>query len=718
MNFRYSLVFAMLILSACNGSDSSTSPVETSAATFDALPITTVPPVTAPVAGNDDVLDKQITLAVQNALLARGDEKTSGEGASADKIADLVTAVLEKLGTVQKLSPDAGKSGANDQLAYQIAAALRSVLDQRDAIARFEAKRKADTSKWAIAIEKADKLKSDGKQAEAQEVLDAAHYGIVAGEERFVSDPNVYEGDGDSHVPLSAVDEAPSVRHHKMTIGGKTVWFTAKSGHLIAYAPKDPKQPDRKDAQASIFYTAYTRDDLLAEQRPVTFFFNGGPGSSSIWLHLGSWAPKRLLVDAPNVPAEYTKYSPEHFPMVDDAETLLDRSDLVFVDPVGTGWSEAIAPHLNRQYWDMDTDAQVNVDFVRRYVNVNKRQTSPKYLYGESYGGIRVPIMARIMTEAGSTNYDPSPTGAEPGSVVLTGMILNSPILDYSTSKYGPGRFPTLAMTADFFGMAKARGALSVDDFVESTRRFSKDRFAKIYPLLADEKKRSEYLETPDGATLLNELYKFTGLGGCDPTANLLFANLGAGLSGGCYLAKNPWVTSPEFSPEMSPAYALSKLIPDRTFNAYDLRMNSSNNYEEKGFSNAIAPYLREHVNYTNNSPYKAIPDNPFYSWEYSRDSSVKYWKSSISDLIIAMSHEQKLLIVGGYHDSVTPFFQTELDLEGSGIWEKYYSVKWFDGGHMTYLTEASRAPLKKTLDDFYASSHYDSVLMCCRAVR
>ncbi len=691
MNFRYLLFIAILVLSACDGSESSAPPVETTS-TFAAQPATTI---------DSDALGKQIALAVQNALLARGDTKVPDE-----KVSDLLAAVLQKLG------PDAGKGLSNNQLAEQIASALSSVLDQRDATAKLEAKRLTDAAKWKAANEQADKLKSEGKQVEAQEILDATYYDMVAAEEQFVSDPNQYKGYSDSALPLSAVDERPSVKRHKMTIGGKTVWFTAKSGHLIAFAPKDPKNPGRKDAQASIFYTAYTRDDLPAKKRPVTFFFNGGPGSSSIWLHLSSWGPQRLVTDAPNIPAEYAKEPPDHFPMVGDEETLLDRSDLVFVDPVGSGFSEAIEPHENRQFWDMDADAKVNVDFVRRYVNVNNRQASPKYLYGESYGGIRVPIMARIMTEAGSTNYDPS--GGTP--IALTGMVLNSPILDYSIAEDSPGKFPTLAMTADFYGAAKARGTSTADDFVYSARRFGKDRYRKNYPLFADQKKWSEYIATPDGATYLDELYRFTGVGGCDSAVNPPIAQAGTGIfSGGCYLAENPWATNPD----MGPQTVLAKLMPERQFNPYDLRMNASydpSEYEHLGFTNAIKPYLRDYVNYMNESTYEVIPSDPYWNWKYSRDSSIKYWKSSITDLIITMTHVQKLLIIGGYHDVVTPFFQTELDLEASGIEKIFYTVKWFDGGHMTYLTEASRAPMKKTLDDFYAAPHYLETL-CCRVV-
>ena len=110
----------------------------------------------------------------------------------------------------------------------------------------------------------------------------------------------------------------------------------------------------------------------------------------------------------------------------------------------------------------------------------------------------------------------------------------------------------------------------------------------------------------------------------------------------------------------MGPQTVLAKLMPERQFNPYDLRMNASydpSEYEHLGFTNAIKPYLRDYVNYMNKSTYEVIPSDPYWNWKYSSNSSIKYWKSSITDLIITMTHVQKLLIIGGYHDVVTPFF-------------------------------------------------------------
>ncbi|TXR51133.1 S10 family serine carboxypeptidase-like protein [Phyllobacterium endophyticum] len=215
-------------------------------------------------------------------------------------------------------------------------------------------------------------------------------------EDHVVKDDYVYSAAADANLPLATVDETPAIKNHQMMIGGKLVNYTASAGHLIAYAPG-------KVARASMFYMAYTREDLPKEDRPVTFFWNGGPGSSSAWLHMGSWAPRRL--ESSDVDKNVSDRGTRGFSFVDNAETLLDKTDLVFVDPPGTGLSQAIAPYKNSDFWGMEADAQVNRDFVVRFVDRHHRQSSPKYLYGESYDGIRLPVLGNLLVAAAGRNF-------------------------------------------------------------------------------------------------------------------------------------------------------------------------------------------------------------------------------------------------------------------------------------------------------------------------
>ncbi|HEY5801576.1 MAG TPA: peptidase S10, partial [Burkholderiaceae bacterium] len=228
------------------------------------------------------------------------------------------------------------------------------------------------------------------------------------------ADPVFYSGAASAS--LANPEERSASVQTRITLDGKPLDYTATTGHLTA--------TDLKTGQpaASFFYVAYTAGTQPAAQRPVTFFYNGGPGSASIWLHLGSFGPRRLATTFPST--EPPASSPK---LVDNQETLLDHSDLVFVDAIGTGYSQAVAPRTNADFWGVDSDAAAFRDFVRRYVAANNRQASPLYLFGESYGGPRAAIMANLLESAG---------------VRVTGVMLQSPAINYNSNcgVFNPGQ--------------------------------------------------------------------------------------------------------------------------------------------------------------------------------------------------------------------------------------------------------------------------------------
>ena len=163
-----------------------------------------------------------------------------------------------------------------------------------------------------------------------------------------------------ANASLPSANEASVTTTGKVTIAGTTVDYVATTGHLNALAPVSATP------QASMFYVAYVRPAPAGTVRPLVFFYNGGPGSASVWLHLGSFAPRRIVTSAPATTV------PQPFQLVDNAESLIDVADLVFVDAVGTGYSQAIAPFTNRSFWGVDSDAALMRDFIARYVAVNQ----------------------------------------------------------------------------------------------------------------------------------------------------------------------------------------------------------------------------------------------------------------------------------------------------------------------------------------------------------
>src|SRR5579859_3039573 len=194
------------------------------------------------------------------------------------------------------------------------------------------------------------------------------------------SDTTVY-GNGPNDSVTDATENA-AITHHSTTLGGREVAYTATAGHLVTVDPSSSRPA------AKVFFVAFTEDRPDTADRPVTFFYNGGPGSSSVYLLLGSFAPMRIRTAMPSFtpPAPYT--------IEPNPDTLLDRSDLVFINPVGTGYSAAIAPNLNRDFWGVDQDARSLVAFIKRFLTSYDRWDSPKFLFGESYGTARSCVLA------------------------------------------------------------------------------------------------------------------------------------------------------------------------------------------------------------------------------------------------------------------------------------------------------------------------------------
>jgi len=217
--------------------------------------------------------------------------------------------------------------------------------------------------------------------------------------------------------------ERAAVTQHSITIDGSKISYTARAGHLVT--------TDMHSAQpaAKIFYVSFTANGVAAATRPVTFFYNGGPGSSAVFLLLGSFGPRRVKTAVPyfTPPAPYF--------LEDNPDSLLDRTDLVFINPVGTGYSAAIAPGKNGDFWGVDEDARSIKQFIKRYLTAFNRWNSPKFLFGESYGTPRTCVLTWLLHEDG---------------VDLNGVVLQSAILDYSQVGNTIGLLPTLAADALF----------------------------------------------------------------------------------------------------------------------------------------------------------------------------------------------------------------------------------------------------------------------------
>ncbi len=207
-------------------------------------------------------------------------------------------------------------------------------------------------------------------------------------------------------------EQPPIITHHEIHAGGKTLKYTATTGMMPL------KNTDTGEVEAHIFYIAYTLDGQTAEHRPLTFSFNGGPGSASVWLHLGAIGPKRVRMQPDGM------MPPPPYQLVDNEFTWLDQTDLVFIDPVGTGYSRAVKRDQTRKFLGLRGDIESVGEFIRLYLGRSERWASPLFMVGESYGTTRAAGLSGYLVEHG---------------VAFNGIMLISSILNFQTTDGSPG---------------------------------------------------------------------------------------------------------------------------------------------------------------------------------------------------------------------------------------------------------------------------------------
>jgi hypothetical protein len=397
-------------------------------------------------------------------------------------------------------------------------------------------------------------------------------------------------------------------------------------------------------------------------------------------LDLNFLGPKRFDWDAPKVA------------LVDNPNTLLDKTDLVFVDPVGTGYSKAIFPSQNADFWSVDDDASVLTDFIIHYINTNHRQESPKYLYGVSYGGIRVPIIGRMLTESGTIKY----TQKKDSKNVLTGLILNSPILDYeadctSNDASCGGSIPTYAAVAADWKKSIERNGKPVEtipnDVGPFVRAYNDTYYSSFSGVdnrkLPDRKKWEAFLKQTEAPHFLNRLYELTGVGKL--------------YKPGDSAANNPWIAEPNMNSfEFSWFFDAGKdeAGKDRKLLLADGRRtitldDTDPAIARKSHYDPLAQlYQRQFIGYNSNLRYMGSNGEIIDKWNFRShhpNDPIKPDRevSSIPDLstILQLKSDLKVLVQHGYYDLNTPFYQSELVLAGLPAGMKT-PIKLYRAGH------------------------------------
>ncbi|WP_206997742.1 S10 family peptidase [Trinickia mobilis] len=512
-------------------------------------------------------------------------------------------------------------------------------------------------------------------------------FGHADGDQPFF-DPVAYgNGPNDS---VTDITESAAVTHHSIVIGGRKIAYTATAGHLVT-VDESSSQPNAK-----MFYVAFTEDNQREETRPVTFFYNGGPGSSSVFVLLGSFAPRRIKTAMPS----FTPPAP--YQMEDNPDSLLDKSDLVFINPVGTGYSAAVAPNKNLDFWGTDPDAVSIKQFIKRFLTKNNRWNSPKFLFGESYGTARSCVLAYLLHEDG---------------VDLNGITLQSSILDYTQAGNPVGALPTAAADAWYHKkLGVSPTPTNLGAFAEEVAQFA----------------RSDYLQAlqkfpqTDDATVEN-LSEFTGIdkttliawsldiAGYDSRGNSLFLTTLLKSKGQALGAYDGRVTGIEtgIAGKIDPNSGGNDPTMTAVTGVYTAMWNS---------------YLNEQLKYTSNSAFTDLNNQAFQNWNFSHidptgaqkgvDAQGNVILYTAGDLaaVMALNIDLKVLSANGFYDFVTPFYQTVIDLQKMPLIEQQVranlSARFYPSGHMVYLDGNSRTALKADLAKMYDAATGDQPAM------
>jgi carboxypeptidase C (cathepsin A) len=446
--------------------------------------------------------------------------------------------------------------------------------------------------------------------------------------------------------------------------------FDGRSMRYTATVEEQVLKDDKGEAKAAIVTSAYVAEPR-DPSRPVTFLFNGGPGSGSVWLQMGAFGPKRVAI-----PSDARDDGAPPYPILDNPDSLLDVSDLVFIDPVGTGFSHTIGDTKGEDYWGVTKDARSVAQVIRQWLDKNGRWNSPKYLGGESYGTTRA---AAVVNELEGGYND----------VALNGVLLISTILDFGAGAETEGAelgyitvLPSMAATALYHGKATAP---SVEGFVEEARQFAIGPYASF--LLKGQKASAE-----ERAAILPELARFTGLS----REFLDRADLRVS-SGRFYkeLLRDRGLTVGRLDARYTGKdYDNAGEYPDNDPSFYGI---------DAGYSAAINSWMRDGIGYKTDQRYVTIGSVQPWDWRIAggRDTNAYLTVAPYLGKAMRENSGMRIFVGQGWYDFATPFFAAEYALTRNGFPQDRIEYQYYDSGHMMYVRDEDRRKLSADIRNF-----------------
>ncbi len=460
--------------------------------------------------------------------------------------------------------------------------------------------------------------------------------------------------------------------NHTMTLNGKTLSYQVQAGEIHLTNAEN-------EASAALWSTSYLLKGVdTPNRRPVLFIFNGGPGSASVWLHMGLFGPKLVQVDSDAKSDD----GGAPYPLINNEGCLLDLADLVFIDPIGTGFSQVVGKGKTEDYWGLNEDAASIAQFIRLWITKHQRWNAPKFIAGESFGTTRAAAVAEAL-EGGGQN------------VALNGLILISQALDYTGSTPAHDNLvayvtylPTMAATAWYH--KKAGQGKTLEAFVQECRDFAYDEYSSALfrgYLLSEEKKKF----------IADRLSYFIGL----PTEYILRSDLR--------------VLTPRFAKELlrSEGKVVGGLDSRYTIEESD-RVAERPTLGDAASSSIISAYTAALNDYFASTlkvkmtrPYKVSNGSIGRSWNWRPVSKNSYWEPSYVNVSRRLSNALRrnkdlhVMVANGYYDLVTPFFDAEYTFSRHGMDQSRITMKYYQAGHMMYTHEEDLKQLTKDMREF-----------------
>jgi len=465
------------------------------------------------------------------------------------------------------------------------------------------------------------------------------------------------------------VEQPPSITEHEITVNGSVLRYDVTTGKL-------PIKTDEGELEGEIFFMAYTlKDPDASTRRPLTFSFNGGPGSASVWLHLGMLGPRRVtMLEDGGMPAP-------PYELADNEHTWLDLTDIVFIDPVGTGFSRPASPDKGDEFWGLEQDIQSVGEFIRLYLTRYQRWSSPLYLIGESYGTTRA---------AGLSGYLVQRSG-----IAFNGVILVSSVMNFQTIRFAEGNdlpymtyLPTYTATAWYHKRLAPELQADLSEALAEVKAWALDEY---WVALA----KGAALEPAERRETIEKLARYTGLS--EEFIDQADLRIEAG----------------RFRKELlrDEKYTVGRL--DSRFRGMD-RDEAGERYEFDPSMVAIRPpytaafndYVRRELGYENDQHYWILGGG-IGRWNFGDNGRFPDTSESLRDAMLRNTY-MKVFVASGYYDMATPFFATEYTLNHLGLPEVLQDnvrIEEYDAGHMMYIHEESLAKVKTDITSFYSDT-------------